>query len=346
MGVGLLSIIRAPFRVRLTAVQTGVDPRTHYWFKAGQDDYRRLCDGTPWARRRPSADSSHGVCWRCRGMRYDDRERGLRAFSLTHRQTGVFAYDPMDTCDKEEETMRPVWLWTFAKFYASDDREKFMRERARRRESAQNRPRPDDKRGGGRPHGSLLSHMEKHHWWTNDHDIRQLEDNVLSMDVTKQGNAVRQRTYQGYLDQYVTKWKKEQASYFGVHALVVDVGGLRVRVDPEVGMRSGGDRGAFPRVLKLWLDAPEPTDKEIDAGLYLLMEWLSYSEQPRVAQVGVWDVPRAVIKGWVPPQIWRPRCERLARNSCYSKAHNGRVSLETRRSRRIACPFRTPSVIC
>ena len=39
-GVGLLSSTQAPFRLRLTAAQTGIDPRTHYWFKVGPGDYR------------------------------------------------------------------------------------------------------------------------------------------------------------------------------------------------------------------------------------------------------------------------------------------------------------------
>ena len=89
---GALSSIRAPFRLRLTAAQTGIDPRTHFWHKAGPDDYRRLCDNTQWTRRR-WASIFYDVCWRCHGMRQDDRERGLRAFSLTYRQTGVFARD-------------------------------------------------------------------------------------------------------------------------------------------------------------------------------------------------------------------------------------------------------------
>ena len=116
---GPLSTIAAPFRLRLTAAQTGIDPRTHYWFKAGPDDYQRLCDNTPWTRRRrPSV--FYNVCWRCYGMRQDDQERGFRAFSLTHRQTGVFSRDPEDTRELDEGMMRPLSMLAFGKFYALD----------------------------------------------------------------------------------------------------------------------------------------------------------------------------------------------------------------------------------
>ena len=86
-----------PFRLRLTAAQAGVDPRTHYWFKAGPADYRRLCDNVQWTWQY-RASAFYDVCWRCHEMRQGDREYGLRVFSLTYRQTGVFAYDAKDTC--------------------------------------------------------------------------------------------------------------------------------------------------------------------------------------------------------------------------------------------------------
>ena len=47
-------------------------------------------------------------------------------------------------------------------------------------------------------------------------------------------------------------------------------GDLRIRVDPEVGMRPSVPDRAPPWVLKLWLDQGAPTTDVLDAYLYLL----------------------------------------------------------------------------
>ena len=101
-------------------------------------------------------------------MHRDDRERGLRAFSLTLRQTGVFAHDPMDNCEKDEG-MIPMWptvmMDSFAKFYAqdSDGREDIFRERDSRRKQSKQRKLLDLNTGGPPYYKHLLDHLKKHH---------------------------------------------------------------------------------------------------------------------------------------------------------------------------------------
>lgn len=162
-----MSSSRAPFRLRLTAAQSGIDPRTHYWFKAVPGDYQRLCDNTPWTPQHlPTTD--YDVCRRCYRMRKDDQRYGFRAFSLTHKQTGIFARGSEDTLELDEGMVRPITIQTFGKFYAMDTagREKYIAELRRRRLKRQQQP--DKQSGGPHPYSYLENHFRKYHWKTRD----------------------------------------------------------------------------------------------------------------------------------------------------------------------------------
>ena len=119
-----MSTSRASLRMRLTAAQNGLDPRTHYWYRASKNDYRRICDDTDWQNRIPGAAIGL-VCGPCLSMRRTDREEGSRAFSLTYRRNGVFAGGLADTMDdhKEARTMR-VTMFKFAEFCVGSDSER------------------------------------------------------------------------------------------------------------------------------------------------------------------------------------------------------------------------------
>ena len=285
-----MSSAPAPFRLRLTAAQTGVDPRTHYWFKAGPDDYRRLCDNTPWVRRRRSSVHPYGLCWRCHGMRQDDRERGLRAFSLTHRQTGVFARNPVDTCELDEDMTRPLSMQTFGKFYAKDKagREKHFADRAKQRQRRLRHQQQGRQTGGGDPYKVLLKHIEEHHWNTND--IEQLAANARYPNPKMSGYRTWESYYLDIQQKYVAKWREQQGSYRPALPVDVEVGRLLVRVDPEVGLRPWVPNSPPQWVLKLWLANAPPSDNVLDAYLYLLGEGASIGDWTRFAQLGVWDV--------------------------------------------------------
>ena len=292
-----MSSIRAPFRLRLTAAQTGVDPRTHYWFKAGKNDYRRLCDNTPWVRKH-RISTFYDVCGRCHGMRQDDREHGFRAFSLTHRQTGVFAYDSEDTYVLDGSMMRAVPMETFVKFCARDKagREKYFADKKRRRQQRKNRARL----GGPHPYLHLKKHLDKYHWQTGNIDQLDINDPALALashDMSKSRNQKKLATYRVLQEKYVAEWRTHQAGYFPVGSVVVWVGGyLPIEVDPEIGMQPGVPENALPWILKLWFLDEVLGPRTIQACIFLLGEARRIGRWNSTAQLGVWDVRNAEFK--------------------------------------------------
>ena len=81
---------RQKMRVRLTAAQGDYDPLTHYWYKAGKNDYRRVCDDEPWLSglrwKVPPEALTCGPCrdlYLCDQVGSGDHRGGPRAFALT-----------------------------------------------------------------------------------------------------------------------------------------------------------------------------------------------------------------------------------------------------------------------
>ena len=291
-----MSSTRAPLRLRLTAAQNGLDPRTHYWFRAGKRDYRRICDNAPLSQRRRVPIPQEQVCWRCHAMRLDDRQMGLRVFSLTNKPMGVFAHVPADIYEEEGGVMRRIDMLTFARFYAEDSagRRLDMEERAeRRRQRRQRQERHEPEPPGWQPyHKALLEHLRKKHWETNDIEQLASSDPALVLDLTKPRDRTKLKGYRDRQQKYVQSWRAQQADYFPVRPANVSFGELTVHVDPEIGMRPGVPERALPMVLKLWCiqDAPQP--RLLDASLYLLerARGLTFDDYPPLAQLGVWDV--------------------------------------------------------
>ena len=77
-------------------------------------------------------------------------------------------------------------------------------------------------------------------------------------------------------------------------------GDLRIRVDPEVGMRPSVPDRAPPWVLKLWLDQGAPTTDVLDAYLYLLGTAAAVGGWGAFTQLGVWNVRRDDIVSFPP----------------------------------------------
>ncbi len=284
-------------RMRLTVAQTGPDPRTHYWYRAGKRDYRRLCDDTQWTWHRRSA-TFYDVCGRCRRMHQDDREFGRRAFSLTYRQTGVFGLGPEESGEQDIDVMRPVPMLTFAKFYAKDaaDRERHFAERGE---------------GGPSYYLQLEDHLRVRHWETNDIDQLACSDPseaLESHDMRTSRNQAKREHYWAVQESYAALWRSGNASYFRVDPVELCIGGgagLRIEVDPEVGLRpriwipTGAFDDDTPWILKLCFDKEMPGPSALTALLYLLAEGRYMSGGRRrwdgLARLGVWDVRRSNI---------------------------------------------------
>ena len=208
-------------------------------------------------------------------MHQDDRQRGLRAFSLTHRQQGVFARDTVGTCEYEEETMQHVSLKRFARFYAATHAERVAMMATT---------------GGYDYYASLRKHIRVHHWQTDDIDL--LAGSLEALNTVPHLSATQRHTYGELIRQYVAKWRTEDAGYFSVPFARVPFGELSVRVDPEVGIRYRVDQGAFPRVVKLWFNETPSSDNMQAAFYYLLGEALRDRGWEPVWRPGIWDVRR------------------------------------------------------
>ena len=224
-------------------------------------------------------------------MRQDDRKYGLRVFSLTHQQTGVFARDSDDP-RLDEGMTRPVKMLTFGKFYALDKagREKLFVDRAKR------------KPGGGLPYYfHLEKHFDKYHWKKDDIDELAHNDPALTLPLPSPNDTDKdkEKKYQDKLEiyrivqeQYVAGWRAHQASYFRVEPAKVWIGsgdGLPIQVDPEIGMKPGVSDRAVPWLLKLWFSGDAPDPRTVEACLYLLGEGRRLCGWDGLAQLGIWD---------------------------------------------------------
>lgn len=271
-----MSSRRASFQLRLTAAQTGADPRTHYWFKADSNIYERLCDGDPWMPRRRVSRPSNKLCWRCKAIHADDRDQGLRAFRVTHRQKGIFAYESVDTCNEDEETMVHVRMKRFARFCVA---------------SAEDRVAMFVQSDGRDYYASLRKHLREQHQATDDLNQLALSIDALNNYIPNLTPSKRD-TYRGLIQQYVEQWREQQASAFAVPTVRLAFGELSVRVAPEIGMQYHPDAQVFPRVLHLWFEIDYPSLAMQDVFFYLLGEALRDTQWTPGWRLGIWDVRR------------------------------------------------------
>ena len=114
---------------------------------------------------------------------------------------------------------------------------------------------------------------------------------LASHDMSKRKNQRKLATYRALQEKYVAKWRDHQASYFTVMPTEVWIGaGLRIRVDPEIGMQPGGSDRALPWILKLWFLPDSPNPRTLEACFYLLREGRRIGRWNDPSQLGVWNV--------------------------------------------------------
>ena len=243
------SAIAPPFRRRLIAAQSGRDPLTHYWLKAGKNDYRRVCDDAPWVtglryERPPGIE-----CSTCRALRDYDRLFGWAAFSLTYARRGIFAPSPGDMLYIPDDglsshdldgtaAMMCISMTTFAQFYVA---------------SPKGREGIVGRLGKGRNYYGPLTALLRRHFESGDIEaLRHARPNLNPKDPDY---TSRMKDLESAKQDCIELWTSRQASYFKVRPAGVSLGELTVRVNPEIGMiTADGDR-----VLKLWY-SPDPID--------------------------------------------------------------------------------------
>ena len=262
---------------------------THYWFKAGKDDCRRLCDDAPWARGLRYERPPGIECLSCRAMRHDDQLRGRQVFFLTYALQGIFAPSPGDVVYLPDDglsshdlnggdaLMRQASMPIFARFYVAGSKGRVGIVRR-------------FKDGEGFNYYGPLTVLLRRHLESGDIEgLRSARPNLSPEDP-------RASDCESAKLDCIDLWTSRRANYFQVPPVGVPLGGLTVNVAPEVGMRTADGE----RVLKLWY-SPDPMEPNLaEVYHYLLAEagknlvWAGW-------EPSIWDVRRQAIP--IPPTL-------------------------------------------
>ena len=158
----------------------------------------------------------------------------------------------------------------------------------------------DSSGGGGRDgYQRLKAHWKEHH--VEDLDIGPVARGPVPLPPDRtHGYAAWEANYETLHSRYIVGWQRRQGNYYPVERVMLPFGDLRIRVDPEVGMRLSVPDRAPPWVLKLWLDQGAPTTDVLDAYLYLLGSAAAVGGWGAFTQLGVWNVRRDDIVSYPP----------------------------------------------
>ena len=281
-----MSSSRAPFRLRLTAAQTGPKPILHYWYKAARYDYRRLCDDVPWSQGLRYTPPPVKECGECRALRNADRQSGWGALSLTHILKGTFALSPDDelyvppesgTNAKGNNEMKPITALMFSRFCVAGQNE-------RRRiveDFVEGTSYPN-------PHAALRGMIQRTHWSTGSLDaLIEAKPNIKEDDPDY---ARKMADAEDVKRDYIAEWRSRKAEFFKVWRIDWPIGDLVIRVNPEVGMKT--DDGA--QALKVRFGAARLPDDEHEVFHYLSLEAAKHPDWPGWP-IGIWDVRRRAL---------------------------------------------------
>ena len=138
-------------------------------------------------------------------------------------------------------------------------------------------------------YGHLVNTLRATHWTTRQ--IRTFEDAIEGF-LRKVSHSVKRSRYQLLSEAYINFWVRHSASYVPIGRAEVDIGGLIIVVNPEIGMQVGNDT----QVLKIWLNSPEPSKMHREVISYLMeITSVEHSTWPDQWPRGMWDVQRGRI---------------------------------------------------
>ena len=282
-----MSSTRAPFRRRLTATQSGLDPLTHYWFKAGKDDYRRLCDDDPWVKGLRYERPPGIECVVCTALRDDDRRHGWGVFFLTYALQGILAPSPEDVIYVPDDglstdggdTVKQPTMPVFADFYVAGDtgRETIVK---------------NFKNGEGFNYYGPLTALVRR--YLRSGDIEGLRSARVNLNPTDERGVKRAADLESVKLDLLELWTSRPAEYFEVPTVGVSVGDLTIKVAPEVGMRTADGE----RALRLWYN-PTPMEPRRARVYHYLLTEASKNLRWSQFEARVWDVRRKAIP--IPP---------------------------------------------
>ncbi len=274
------------------------DSLTHFWTDIS-DILQRLCDGALWPEGTDTIvgeDDIPVLCRPCRDIYLEDRLGGLMMLE--------FSLDPLTLTNRagapnngvatpnngvatinipEAITVPRVSMSTFARFYAARGAGQLALVRRAKLQLL----RPDITGGGF--YSALRQFLRANHWRTRDASY--LENGALDRFLTSQKDNKKPH-YKDIVSHYIEQWNRRDAEFFMVERYDYDLGGLTIRVNPEVGMRN--DDGE--RVLKLWLDTQQLPRQIRQVSEYLMSEaQRACPAWDRGWQCGMWDVRRNSI---------------------------------------------------
>ena len=289
----------------------GVDPATHFWFERDGVRYR-ICDGVRWIEGTGSDNRPDFPvpCGLCKETYLEDVLRGVKLLHLLPKppaldnkidttENGVYpskneVYPPKNRVYPSENTgvavavVPKVPVKMFAEFYQARPAKQVSIVRTIRTRLIN-----PEMYMAHNYYGALRNAIRDTHWATRN--IETLQDALEHlMESIRQD---KQQNYRTAIESYIRFWHDRNASCFPVKAVDVEMAGLTIAVNPELGMQTGDDFQA----LKIWFDAERPTQPARQVIYYFMdrareqsNEWEDYWHS------GIWDIRRRNIP--LPPR--------------------------------------------
>lgn len=280
-----------------------IDPRAHFWHEGAQGIKHRLCDNTVSSGpiQEPPPKNPLLPCPDCEQLYVQDMTYGKRVFNylpLPSIKTPALGPDFMVYYSKfgasypkngvhsvlENPT---IGMATFARFYnaPASARERIVREARTFLIDPKGYP-------ARSYYWALLNTFKQTHW--NTHDVTDFETAFPAMIEKlpeKKGKESRKDHYQKIGKAYLEFWSSQQdPQFFKVPPTRIEIHGLNILVNPEVGLKRYGDELA----LKLWLAAQGPNLAYRQAIQYLMTEAQNQGWEQHL-QPAIWDVRRKQI---------------------------------------------------
>ena len=280
-----------------------IDPRTHFWYESTQELKNRLCDdlATSGPIQEPHPKEPLLPCRDCEQLYVQDMTVGKRVFDyLPPSPTNATIHDPVFMVYSlkfgvSSHKIRvhsmlenpTIGMATFARFYnaPASGRERIVKEARTFLIDPKGYPQRSY-------YWALLNTLKQTHWSTHDLSDFEiaLEETLEKLPNTK-GKESRKDHYHKIGQAYLKFWSEQQdAQFFKIPPTRIEIQGLTILVNPEVGLRRHGDELA----LKLWLSSPRPNLAFRQAIQHLMAEAQSQGWE-RHLQPALWDVRRKEI---------------------------------------------------
>ena len=284
-----------------------LDERTHHWYRDTDGEIRRVCDDLVSSNgiREPAPTQPVLPYKPCQDLYVQDIAFGRRVLEQSSLFTLNSLYIAAPSIVSSSKSLVPtienrvtpmlerprIGMATFARFFDAPSREKteavrdarsFLIDREHYRRRAY--------------YYALLNTLSHTHWHTKD--IVDFENERDSM-IAQVSIPHRAENYRRVSEAYVLFWNKQQdAQYFRVPIAEIDIAGLTILINPEVGLRRRGDE----LVLKLWFPALPPK-RSYRQALQYLMEQAQRQGWQQHSEPAIWDVRREEIM----PHVRLPR---------------------------------------